>query len=732
MTHCKDFFRRVIVLTAAMLLIPVIHSSAQGNKKFYLVDSLDIASVSKEDKAIMDSILTLYHKTTQDTAKLQLLDHICISCSENIWALYDKYIYRRAGQLLAEKKDRNPAEIRVLKQAMANSMTNNGLYYTEMGEFDKAIQYYEKGLKGFEEIGDKTGISNTTYNIGYMYLVQQQLDKAIGIFLKNIPVLKEVNNLRGLAATYNSVAGAYHHQGHIEKALENYLNCLKIHEQTRDSAQIAMVLTNLGGVYYNSGDLDAALKYFESALQINERLGDDMGITHALDNMVLIFTNRKDYEKSLQANLRSLKIKEETGDKRGIALSYGNMALNYRGLKNYKEAEKYFHKAIQLAEELQLAKTLATHSKNLSSLYLEENKLDKAKQYGTKALTIAKKINFPEFIQQAAAVLEKIYRKQNNWKDAYEMNELSHAILDTLGNMKHTKALLKTNYEYEYQKQKLADSLVFANERNLKNLVISQQESQLSKEKTQRLALYAFLGFAIIITSVVFFGYKRKQKDNQIITTQKKLVEQKNAENELLLAEIHHRVKNNLQIISSLLNMQERNIDNEKARSAIMESKERVRSMELIHKMLYRENFFGGVEIHEYLKVLTDGLIENFGLSEGKNVEVHLDFEPTMIDIDTAIPLGLILNELIVNSFKYAKNASEKLILKIALKEHEEQLSLSVSDNGNGKKSDVENSDSFGLRIIKALVKQLNGTMEITDQSGLNYDITLKTIKLKA
>jgi len=206
------------------------------------------------------------------------------------------------------------------------------------------------------------------------------------------------------------------------------------------------------------------------------------------------------------------------------------------------------------------------------------------------------------------------------------------------------------------------------------------------------------------------------------LKAEKILVEKKNSENELLLVEIHHRVKNNLQVISSLLSLQEKSISNLNARNAIKEGKERIRSMELVHKMLYRADSFSGIDMKEYVIKLSEGLIDSFG-KNGQS-EVLAAFSPTIVDADTAISLGLILNELIVNALKHGRPETGKLQVQVALVNRNGKLFLKVTDNGSGKLSSVQTTDSFGMRIVAALVRQLNGEMKISEDKGLHYSIT--------
>lgn len=208
------------------------------------------------------------------------------------------------------------------------------------------------------------------------------------------------------------------------------------------------------------------------------------------------------------------------------------------------------------------------------------------------------------------------------------------------------------------------------------------------------------------------------------ISERKKAVEQIQRsldEKETLLKEIHHRVKNNLQIISSLLRMQSRRSDDETTLSMFKESQDRVQSMALIHEQLYQSADIYEINFDNYIKSLIDSLFRSYGVSQ-KNIILNIETNGIKLDLDTAIPCGLIINELVSNCLKYAFPEKKKGNITIYLEQSsEKQLSLVVKDTGIGitETLDWENSNSLGLRIVKNLVRQLKGNI-ILERGGVN------------
>lgn len=194
-------------------------------------------------------------------------------------------------------------------------------------------------------------------------------------------------------------------------------------------------------------------------------------------------------------------------------------------------------------------------------------------------------------------------------------------------------------------------------------------------------------------------------------------------EKEQLLKEIHHRVKNNLQIVSSLLSLQSENVVDESFLNMIRESKNRINSMALVHEMLYKSKDINRVELKEYIKSLTQSLISSFSTNKNK-VSIILNIgDNIFLEIDKMIPVGLILNELISNSFKYAFTSPDNNEIKIAIYLSGDLLKLEVSDNGKGIHDSVPKSTSLGLQLIRMLSEQLNGTSIVRNENGAKFEL---------
>ena len=241
-----------------------------------------------------------------------------------------------------------------------------------------------------------------------------------------------------------------------------------------------------------------------------------------------------------------------------------------------------------------------------------------------------------------------------------------------------------------------------------------------------------------IISHSITFGEKDARLVLALDVTERikaeKLLQDSLAEKEIMIKEIHHRVKNNLQIISSLLTLQAEFIKDESSRGYFNDSQNRVKSMAIIHEKLYQTRDFANIDIKDYVSNLTLSLFKAYNINT-KLIEVDVEISNILLDVDTAIPCGLIINELVSNSLKYAFSDGRKGKMTIKLLPVEDdKLQLIVGDNGIGLPEDLESREtqSLGLTLVNILAKQLNGNLEKINNNGATFILTfLKPFKTR-
>jgi two-component sensor histidine kinase len=323
-------------------------------------------------------------------------------------------------------------------------------------------------------------------------------------------------------------------------------------------------------------------------------------------------------------------------------------------------------------------------------------------------------------------VLELVKEFEKLGKDL-NLNEYYHLI------NKSSDALAEHNYfeealEYKHQALEITRDIYsedltksLTKYKNQKALKIKEEEIGLEKEQRQLYFIIALLCFALLIITFIVLKKIRKQSDE--LARKNNLIEKSLEEKEILIKEMHHRVKNNFQIINSLLDLQTDEIKDEKALQILEKGKNRIKSMALIHQKLFRSKS-GLINFNEFVDLLVKELSYLYKLNN--HAEVEVDIKDIFFDIDTAIPLALVLNEIITNSFKYAFKTEKNNKLTIMLDKQDNQpYLLSIKDNGAGFKKDfkIEETTSSGLKLVQRLVRQLHGKLTIINNEGVTFEI---------
>lgn len=208
-------------------------------------------------------------------------------------------------------------------------------------------------------------------------------------------------------------------------------------------------------------------------------------------------------------------------------------------------------------------------------------------------------------------------------------------------------------------------------------------------------------------------------------------------EKDVLLKEIHHRVKNNMAIISALLSFQSEYVDDKKYRSMFMESQSRIRSMALVHEQLYKSRDFSSINVFDYISMLSQNIQNSF--SDGRNSAINIDIEPISVEINELVPLGLTINEILTNCYKHGIAANRQLAIDISLKRcPDDKLKLSITDNGDGLPDDFDINDpdshskGLGLKLVDTLVSQINGKLSVVHKPASFVIVFDESLERKA
>ncbi len=391
-------------------------------------------------------------------------------------------------------------------------------------------------------------------------------------------------------------------------------------------------------------------------------------------------------------------------------------------LKKYDEAVRYGMQALNASQKNNEIFFANEVENELATIYFNGSKPDSAQKYASLALQGATLLKNYLVLSNSANLLSRIFEKNDPAK-AYAFLKTSTTANDTVMNIEKTRQVKQLEIK---EKQRVEDL----------HLAEKAAKDQIRFNTTVGL----FLG-ALVISIILYRNNRNKQKANLALQDKNGKIERtvselnaaqasllaRNAENELLLKEIHHRVKNNLEVVSSLLALQSNQIVDKNTREAMLEGQNRVQSIGIVHQKLYQGTNLGAIEMKDYFINLSDSILDSFGAE--KRVTIEFAMEQLDVDIDTAVPLGLIVNELLTNTLKYAFPDGRHGKVRIKLqKQADGVLHLEVSDNGVGK-SGLTHGTGFGGQLVSLLTQQLSGTMKEEVNEGTKIYFEFKAVK---
>jgi two-component sensor histidine kinase len=547
-----------------------------------------------------------------------------------------------------------------------------GILYKNVGQYDKSEEYLDRYYEVQKEKGDIRRMGIAVQAKCNMFFEQGLYDKSMEAGKQAIEILEQLDNKKVVIPSYSRVGGILMELGRYDDAMEYHQLALRKALAAQDTFYLGNVMNDIGILFEKKGNLDSTLFYYNKYRELSAAMGNKDRLVYAYYNLGTVYEKMGELNKAKVSTQKSLDLAREVNDP--VMEIYARLGLGSQEIQSGS-----ISKGIKLIEPLQ-----------------EEQ------------LTLEQQMSIAE-------ILYKAYKDMGRNDDALSHHEKFKLVSDSILNQDITRQVSELEMAFETNKKN----------QEIERLSLEDQikSSRLSSQKK-------WIGGLIFGLATLAFLLYRLFRQKQQINEQNERIIKTLDEKELLLKEIHHRVKNNLQLISSLLSLQSRSIEDDVARQAIDEGQARVRSMALIHQDLYNKDNLTAVNTREYLSKLTQELAYTFGVSS--NIEIQLNVDDMLIDVSTIVPVGLIINELVTNSMKYAFPDQSSGKITISLSESDQKLNLMVKDNGIGYNPDSKRTGSFGLTLIKALTKQLDGDMEMKFDPGTEINITFKKYKVAA
>ena len=652
--------------------------------------------------------------------------------------------------IIASKND-SAAAVKMFKQAAQNARSINdkfmeGKAFYAMGEmnfkngaFNKAFGNFLNARTAYENGGYKTESGFAMLNIARSQYYRGNYRNAVSSFLEAIKIAEALDNKQLLRQASENLALIYNAFQNFGQSIHYYKKSLAIQEGLGDKIGALGIMQKLSDLYYENKKFDSALYYAELATAISQNVGSqsDLILSQFSKIAALIRLNKwQQAEKEFTFFDRNPIGPPNTS----TAIKYQIMMGNYHLAKHDKiKSQVHYDSAIKVATIVAFPELHSLVYKNMAESYYELKDFKTAYDYSQKYFAFISQLYSGENAINLGNLEGVQSRKHSKDEIAYLSNENKLKELKLLRELEMRQNLERENLLKDsllYKEKMLSDALTNANtlqtlqlndEKKLRAALKREnnlQTASINANNQMRLVLLFGLAIAVILAGIIFYQYKKQRNKNIII--------QKQAEDlQTLMKEIHHRVKNNLQIISSLLDLQSLTIKDGQASEAVKEGKNRVQSMALIHQNLYNEGNIKGIIVHDYIHNLAQSLFDSYNIEKDK-VKLTTDIDHMNLDIDTVIPIGLIVNELISNSLKYAFKNKSNGELSVVLKQEGNELLLRVQDNGNGFKSgwNSNGEQSFGFKLIKAFAQKLKGKLDVYNDNGACVSMRIKKYKM--
>ena len=520
---------------------------------------------------------------------------------------------------------------------------------------DNAIQYGLVALSKAKILKDKFRIGQAYMAIGVAYDYKGNLDSCLYNLNEASAMFKDINRTDFLANSISNKALAYYYRGNYQMALQNNLEALKLRKQVGDVKNIAKCYLNIGLVYRSRKDYPNAIKFYKQSYDIKKTIVDEQGMLNCLINIGAAFQSYNKFDSAYIYGLQALQLAVLLNKQEDVLASKANIAAALINLKR-PDAALPFLRSVEISVERNNKKSLITNAESYGDMYLQKNDIIAAIASYQKALTLAKSNNRLEPMEVFYRKLAKCFYKQGSYKEAYEYFDSSKILGDTLLNAENSRQVNEMSAVYETTEKET--QIIKLNTEN----IISNNELKRRRRERNYFILSTILFLGLAVGAYKAFANNKKKKE--LLNRQNIIIEKSLAEKEILLREIHHRVKNNLQIVSSLLSLQSNYIKDEQALGAVKDSRNRVQSMSLIHQNLYQEENLMGIDVNDYISKLADNLFQSYNIEPDK-IKLIKEIEATNLDVDVVVPIGLILNELLTNCLKYAFKPGAEGAIKV-------------------------------------------------------------------
>jgi len=752
----NSFYR---LLPAGILALLCIHLQAQQPERQLLQDSIKATSQNEKRVKLLLALATCYfdtewnysNKAKVDSA-LPLLKQACL-ISDSLGEYHLKYEALVATGKYYFRCDDTPAAGRQFENAIRLAILNSNKSLEAKawfvfaartpvigGNIEDKIFRYKKSLAIFESMGEKDTLIDIQQRMGYEMLYNGKSDTALAL-LEDLLAKQQKLRAKELYKTYYLLGLCHANNGNFNLAVACGLEAIKDLRHYQDPFYASRVYSDLGTWNTELDQPEKSIEYYHAALEYALQI-DDLDTHHQfyyftlLRRMVQCMTRMGRPGEAL-ALLKEKHAQFPDNTDFARQLIDGGIADCYKQQGNFSGAEDFYLRSLKLALHNQRSENIQFEYFQISDLYIRWKKYDKAKIYLDKFMSSQSATRDLVALKQVQLMNFEIDSASGDFQAAIRHYKYYKQLNDSIFTEKKSRQIEELQVQYKTA-QKEQSILLLQDKEKL-------QQAELNKANfTKTLILIGSL-FPLLLMAFLYRGFRVNQNKNKILQLQQDAIHKKNhslehlinekegllsekntllEEKEWLLKEVHHRVKNNLQIVMSLLYSQTAHLSDEKAVKAFTDAQQRIHSIALIHQKLYQSTSMHRVAMKDYIGELVLHLLEGLNVRNDK-VRFEMALEDISLDISQAVPIGLIINEAVTNALKYAFPGAEGIV-NINFSENEDRCILYISDNGIGlpKDFDMRKSRTMGLKLIEGLCLQLEAEYYIESMGGVHITIS--------
>lgn len=385
---------------------------------------------------------------------------------------------------------------------------------------DKALLYFNEGLKLAERLNFKKGIADLYHNAGVIQYLISDYKNASEFYEKALDIRKEMKDIKGMASTQNNMAVIFRIQGNYEKALEYYMMSYKNEETFGITKGMASALTNIGIVYYSLKNYDKCIEHYKKALVIAEKLDEKKNIALTLNNLGLAYDDKGDVELAIETYIRAQKLLEEIDNKKGLASTTNNIGLLYERKGKLEKALEYYVKALQMNIATNDLEYISNSYHNIGSCYKNMGQFEKSFENYKKGLEIAQENGILNNVSLCYSGLSELYKAMGNYREAYDYYLKFADTKDSIFNTENSQRIIEMQTKYETETKE-------------KEIVLLQkdkalQEADLANQKLLSYLIFGGLILALVFFAVLFNRFRVIKAQKNIIEEQKLIMEEKN------------------------------------------------------------------------------------------------------------------------------------------------------------------------------------------------------------